>query len=764
MATPVRRDDERMAADHLIRKRLRVRGTVQGVGFRPFVYGLAAQRGLAGFVLNDGAGVLIEVEGQAHEVEHFIASLSDDAPPLAVVTSVEGEELSPIGADGFTIEASQGGSAQAPVSPDIGTCDDCLAEMNDPTDRRFRYPFINCTNCGPRFTIVESIPYDRCNTTMKSFEMCDACRAEYENPNDRRFHAQPIACPECGPVVTLSTPTTLAGDPALTEVAAMIRRGSIVAVKGLGGYHLVCDASDESAVANLRRRKGREEKPLAVMVGSIEQAQTLAHISPEVVEVLSSDRRPIVLVEKRDGTTLAASVAPDNRHAGLMLPYTPLHHLLLADVGRPVVMTSGNHADEPIVYADADAQEHLTPVADAVLSHDRPIRMRCDDSVVRVVDRRIYPIRRSRGLAPAPIHVDPPFRVPVLGVGAQLKHTFCLGIDERAVMSQHIGDLQSYEAMAAFEDAVGHFRQVFEMEPEVVAHDLHPEYLTTKWAAAQREARLVKVQHHHAHIASCLADNGRSDRVIGLALDGTGMGDDGTLWGCELLVSDLVTYTREAHLRYVPVPGGEAAIKEPWRMAAVYLERIFGGSALGLDLDLVKATESSWGPILKMASGGINSPQASSAGRLFDAVAAILIGRHRVTYEGQAAAALEQMADPATTDAYPCRVEDGVIEGSDLVGCVVEDIRAGERAARAAARFHNGLARVLAEVSAAARANHGISTVALTGGTFQNLLLLTRTRALLEADGFEVLIHRRVPPNDGGISLGQTVIANARSA
>lgn len=747
-----------------MRKRLRVRGTVQGVGFRPFVYGLAAQLGLAGFVLNDGAGVLIEVEGRADDVDDFVASLSGDAPPLAVVTSVNGEELSPTGAKGFSIEASQGGSARVPVSPDIATCDDCLAEMNDPTDRRFRYPFTNCTNCGPRFTIVESIPYDRCNTTMKSFEMCDACRAEYEDPNDRRFHAQPVACPECGPEVTLGSPTRLTGDLALAEVVAMIRRGSIVAVKGLGGYHLVCDASDESAVATLRRRKGREEKPLAVMVGSIEQARALADISPEETHVLSSDRRPIVLVEKLEEATLAPSVAPDNRYAGLMLPYTPLHHLLLADVGRPVVMTSGNQADEPIVYADADAQERLTHVADAVLSHDRPIRMRCDDSVVRIVDGRTYPIRRSRGFAPAPLYVDPPFKVPTLGVGAQLKHTFCLGIDERAVVSQHIGDLQSYEAMTAFGDAVAHFKQVFDVDPAVVAHDLHPDYLSSKWAASENDVRRVGVQHHHAHIASCLADNGRSDRVIGLALDGTGMGDDGTLWGCELLISDLTTYTREAHLRYVPVPGGEAAIKEPWRMAAVYLDRIFGGSALDLDLDVVKATGSFWEPILKMALGGINSPQASSAGRLFDAVAAILSGRHRVTYEGQAAAALEQMADLATTDAYPCRTEDGVIEGSDLVGCVVEDVRNGERAEIVAARFHNGLARVLADISAAARANHDISTVSLTGGTFQNLLLLTRTRALLEADGFEVLIHRQVPPNDGGISLGQTVIANARSA
>lgn len=757
------RDDEQMSSDAVVRKRFRVRGTVQGVGFRPFIYGLATKLGLTGFVLNDGAGLLVEVEGRPAAVGRFCTSLTADAPPLAVVVSLTDEEIPPDGADGFAIRPSEGGSSQVPISPDIATCDDCLAEMNDPVDRRFGYAFINCTNCGPRFTIVEAIPYDRCNTTMESFEMCAACKAEYEDPSDRRFHAQPIACPDCGPVLKLSTVSESSSGDALAQAADMIRAGSVVAVKGLGGYHLACDALDEPAVAELRRRKGREEKPLAVMVASMAQAHAVADISVAEMQVLSSDRRPIVLAKKREGSGLAPSISPGDRHLGLMLPYTPLHHLLLRQVGGPVVMTSGNHADEPIVYLDTDAQERLAPVADAVLSHDRPIRMRCDDSVVRVVDDRIYPIRRSRGLAPAPIYVDPPFGVPVLGTGAQLKHTFCLGSGERAIVSQHIGDLQSYEAMVAFEDAVTHFQEVFEIEPEVVAHDLHPEYLSTKWAVTRSAARRVAVQHHHAHIASCLADNGRSDRVIGLALDGTGLGDDGTLWGCELLVCDPATYTRDVHLRYVPVPGGEAAIKEPWRMAAVYLDRIFGSAALDLELELVKATGPSWEPILKMASGDINSPQASSAGRLFDAVAAMVTGHHRVSYEGQAAAALEQVADPAVTDSYPCAVEGGVIEGSDLVAAVVEDLRAGERPEIVAARFHNGLARVLTDVAVAAHTRHELSTVALSGGTFQNLLLLTRTRTYLEAEGFEVLVHRQVPPNDGGLSLGQCVVANAQT-
>jgi hydrogenase maturation protein HypF len=748
----------------LTRRRFHITGIVQGVGFRPFVYGLATDLGLTGYVRNDARGLVVEVEGGTTKIDAFRSALAEHPPPLAVLEAIAEEDLIVVGDGVFRIEESvTRGAGSTPVSPDAATCAACLQELFDPLDRRYRYPFINCTNCGPRFTIVTSVPYDRANTTMASFEMCALCRAEYDSPTDRRFHAQPIACPECGPRLRLSPDADRSSDVSpLDELIASLRRGAVVAVKGLGGYHLACDAFDEMAVAELRRRKAREEKPLAVMVASLTDAHALAELSPAETDVLDSDRRPIVLVKKRVGSALAPSVSPGDRYVGLMLPYTPLHHLLLAGMGTPLVMTSGNHADEPILFLDDQAHERLGEVADVILWHDRPIRMRCDDSVVRVVDDRVYPIRRSRGLAPAPIYVTPPFKVPVMGAGAQLKHTFCLGKDDRAIVSQHIGDLQSYEAMIAFDDARTHFTELFGVAPEVLGHDLHPDYLSTKWATTQTSSRVVAVQHHHAHIASCLADNGRSDRVLGLALDGTGAGDDGTLWGCELLVCDLAGYERESHLRYVPVPGGEAAIKEPWRMAAVYLDRIFGPGAIDLDLDLVHTTGPSWGPILKMAAQNINSPQASSAGRLFDAVAALCCERYSVTYEGQAAAALEQIADAQVTDAYPCALRSNEIQGDELVAAVVEDLLAMAPPAVVAARFHNGLAAVLADAASAARDRHGLSTVALSGGTFQNVLLVTRTRLELRQRGFEVLVHRQVPPNDGGISLGQAVVANAQ--
>lgn len=752
-----------VAIQESIRWRFRVRGTVQGVGFRPYVFGLATRLGLAGFVINDAAGVVIEIEGDEASVESFRASLTDQGPPLAIVTSVEVEEVPLRRVPGFVIGSSERtGPSRAPISPDIATCDDCLAEIRDPTDRRFRYPFTNCTNCGPRFTITKSVPYDRPNTTMARFVMCQRCRAEYQTPSDRRFHAQPIACPACGPRLSLFRPggQPVEGDPLLVG-AHMIASGAVLAVKGLGGFHLVCDATNEDAVTELRTRKRREEKPLAVMVADVETAADIADIDEDEWTQLTSNRRPIVLVRKRPGSELASSVAPDNRYVGLMLPYTPLHHLLLAEVGRPVVMTSGNATDEPIAYLDEDAMQRLGPLVDAFLTHDRVIRMRCDDSVVRVVDGHRYPIRRSRGLAPEPLTVNVPFRVPILGAGAQLKHTFCIGIEDRAVLSQHIGDLETYEAMAAFEDAVAHFTSVFEVQPEVIAHDLHPDYLSTKWALGQDVARTAAVQHHHAHIASCLADNGRSDRVIGLALDGTGLGDDGTLWGCELLVCDLSAYSRHAHLAYVPVPGGEAAIREPWRMAAVYLTRAFGPDARDLPLDLVRATVGSWQVILQMAEAGINSPPASSAGRLFDAVAALCCNRYKVAFEGQGPAALEQLADPHVTETYPCRTSGGEIEGADLVAAVAEDLIGGRPPSEVAARFHNGVSDALAAVCNEVRESCGLAAVALSGGSFQNLLLLHGTRKRLERDGFEVLVHRRVPPNDGGISLGQVAIAGA---
>ncbi|MFP5353186.1 MAG: carbamoyltransferase HypF, partial [Actinomycetota bacterium] len=589
------------------------------------------------------------------------------------------------------------------------------------------------------------------------FEMCEDCRAEYEDPADRRFHAQPIACPLCGPSLRLSS---RAGD-AIDETARVLGAGRIVAIKGLGGYHLACDATDESAVAELRRRKAREEKPLAVMAADLDAARLLGHVSPEEAALLSSRRRPIVLLRKTEASDLAPSIAPGNRYLGVMLPYTPLHHLLLTALGRPVVLTSGNMSDEPIAYEDGDAAVRLASVADAFLTHDRAIHMRCDDSVVRVSGGREYPIRRSRGYAPEPISLSRAFTEPILAAGPELKHTFCIGVGERAVVSHHIGDLESYEAMSAFVEAVEHYEQVFNVKPQVVAHDLHPEYLSTKWARSLDDVALIGVQHHHAHVASCLADNDRWEPVIGLALDGTGLGDDGTLWGCEVLVCDASSYERVGHLRNVPLPGAAQAIKEPWRMAAIYLNEAFGPDAALLELEFVERTGRDWKPLLQMAATGTNSPLASSAGRLFDAAAALCGVRDRVSYEGQAAAELEQLADETVTDLYPCPVADGVIDGVMLIAALASDLAQGRPAPAAAAAFHNGFVRALIELCEQTRAGRGLQTVALSGGTFQNLLLLEGVRAGLHERGFEVLTHRRVPTNDGGISLGQAVVANA---
>jgi hydrogenase maturation protein HypF len=747
--------------------RLRVRGTVQGVGFRPFVYGVAARLGLAGFVLNDSDGVLIEVEGPPGDVSSFREALSIDSPALAAIEEVDIEEIDPVGTSSiFAIRESRDVSGTyTPIPPDVATCSECLAEILDPEQRRYRYPFTNCTNCGPRFTITTRIPYDRPNTTMAAFQMCPACRREYENPADRRFHAQPIACPECGPRLHLGHPLgshVIEGD-AVRDVADLLRRGQIVALKGLGGYHLVCDATREDSVAELRERKRREEKPLAVMVGSPEEARGIVNAGPADLAVLTSRRRPIVLLERLSDAPVAASVAPNNRYLGVMLPYTPLHHLLLHDVERPLVMTSGNVSDEPIAFADDDAQRRLGPIADAFLSHNRAIHIRCDDSVVRVVGGHEYPIRRSRGYAPEPLLVAPPFARPILAAGPELKNTFCIGKGRRAILSHHIGDLETWEAMSAFLEAVEHFQRTFDISPEVIAHDLHPDYLSTKWARETRGVDTMGVQHHHAHIASCLADNRRSDKVIGLALDGTGYGEDGALWGCEVLAGDLLGFERHLHLEYVPMPGGAAAIRQPWRMAAAYLDAAFGASGVP-DLDVVRRNEAAWDPIVGMARAGVNSPPTSSAGRLFDAAAAICGVRDRVSYEGQAASELEQLADPASTRSYPCPLVDDEIGGVALIGALADDIHSGTSVGDVVAGFHNGLLGALVAACELVREREKLRTVALSGGTWQNLFLLQRAQARLAEAGFEVLVHRRVPANDGGISLGQAMIANARVA
>lgn len=747
------------------RKRIRVTGTVQGVGFRPFVYKLSERLGLAGSVLNDSEGVLIEVQGPENSLDEFEAALTSEAPPLSTVESVSAEtiEVEPQ-AKGFIIAPSRGGQADTPVSPDARVCADCLEEVRG-DGRRAGYAFTNCTNCGPRFTITRSIPYDRPNTTMAVFRMCEDCAQEYHDPSDRRFHAQPIACPRCGPGLEMvdGSGAPLEGDP-ITLAAQLLDQGGVIAVKGLGGFHLACDATDAAAVSGLRMRKLRDEKPFAVMLPDEEWYSRCAHVDSGEEAALTSPAAPIVLVRRAEDSPLADNLAPGNRYVGLMLPYTPLHRLLLEAFGRPIVLTSGNLSDEPIAYLDDDADARLGPLVDGTLRHDREIHMRCDDSVVRVINGATYPIRRSRGYAPAPLSLAVALPVPILGAGPELKHTFCLGWGDSATLSQHIGDLENFEALRAFEDALTHLKGVFEVDPRTIAHDLHPDYLSTRWAQEQEGADLVGVQHHHAHIVSCLADNQRDERVIGLALDGTGYGDDGTLWGCEVLICDTADYERFGHLAYQPLPGGAAAIKQPWRMAAVY------GAAAGLDADagplegLAGEREKEWSIVLEMAERDVNSPATSSAGRLFDAVAAACGLRAEVSYEGQAAAELEQAAHPEEERSYGSFWgDDRKISGPALFAAVVDDLVRGEPVGRVAGAFHNSIADTLAQACRTARDEYGLATVALSGGTFQNILLLQKVTRLLEADGFEVLRHHRVPPNDGGIALGQVVIAGARS-
>jgi hydrogenase maturation protein HypF len=755
-----------------IRTLVQVEGVVQGVGFRPFVYSLATRLGLAGHVGNDSAGVFIEIEGPPPRVRDFLALLERDAPPLARIEAVRTRAIEPSGGAGFLIASSDpGGRRQALVSADSATCPDCLAEMADPGDRRFGYPFINCTNCGPRFTIVRDVPYDRPLTTMAGFAMCEACAAEYHDPADRRFHAQPVCCPACGPRLQLldaSGGEVSAADP-IVAAAALLAAGDVLAVKGLGGYHLAVDAGSEPAAAALRARKHREDKPFALMAADIEAARRLCEIDETGASLLASRRRPIVLLPRlrqRDGTgtPVARAVAPGSRQLGVMLPYTPLHHLLLRELGRPIVLTSGNTSDEPIAYDDKDALARLAGIADGFCVHDRPIHMRTDDSVVRGFRRREMIVRRSRGYVPEPIRLHVPFPRPVLGCGAELKNTFSLGKDHHAFVSHHIGDLENYETFRSFTEGIAHFRRLFDVTPQVVAHDMHPEYLSTKYAMECEDVELVAVQHHHAHIASCLADNGEDGPVIGVAFDGLGYGTDGTIWGGEFLVADLAGFERAGHLAPVPLPGAAAAIKQPWRMAACYLDAAYPDGPPG-DLDVVRRNASRWGDVLTVARSGINSPLTSSAGRLFDAAASVLGVRDAINYEGQAAVELEQLADPAEVAGYPARIDEGDqlrVIGADLIQAMTEDIRDGIVAAVIAARFHNGVAGAIARTCAIVRERTGNGVVALSGGVFQNLLLLDRTVSRLEACGFRVLVHARVPPNDGGISLGQVAVAAAR--
>jgi hydrogenase maturation protein HypF len=739
-----------------VRTAVRVQGVVQGVGFRPFVYSLATGLGLTGLVGNDVDGVFAEVEGPDAAVSEFLDRLQRDAPPLARIERVSTTAMVPRRSAGFVIAPSEAqGPRRTLISADTATCADCLRELADPADRRFGYPFINCTNCGPRFTIVRDVPYDRPLTTMAPFAMCERCAAEYHDPADRRFHAQPTCCPACGPRLQLLRGPDEHSQSPLQAAAELLRQGRILAVKGLGGYHLAADAACERAVAVLRARKHREDKPFAVMAADLAAAATLVELDAAAESLLTSPARPIVLLPRRPGTPVAQATAPGNRQLGVMLPYTPLHHLLLAAVGRPIVLTSGNISDEPIAYHDDDARDRLAAIADAFLTHDRAIHIRTDDSVARTLRGRPMLIRRSRGYVPEPIATASAFPRPVLACGAELKNTFCLARGRHAFVSHHIGDLENAETLRSFTEGIAHFGRLFDIEPEVVAHDLHPEYLSTKYAL-DLDLPLYGVQHHHAHIASCLADNGAEGPVIGVAFDGTGYGPDGTIWGGEFLVAGLASYERGGHLAPVPMPGGAAAIRQPWRMAAAYLDRD--------DLDVTRRNQDRWSVVTAMARRGVNSPLTSSAGRLFDAAAAILGVRDAINYEGQAAVELEQLADPEEAGAYPAAIKAGPGPfqacGADLLHAVVEDLTARVPAPVIAARFHRGMAALIEAGCLRLRDRHGLGTVALSGGVFQNLLLLRATVSRLEAHGFRVLLHSRVPCNDGGISLGQAVVAS----
>ncbi|HUR86993.1 MAG TPA: carbamoyltransferase HypF [Solirubrobacteraceae bacterium] len=747
------------------RVRARVDGTVQGVGYRPFVYRLADELGITGFVLNDERGVLVEAEGPPDAVDAFVARLSDDAPPLASVTGVTLEDLDATGAPGFEIVASErGGAATAPVTPDSATCDDCLAELADPADRRHRYPFTNCTNCGPRFTIVTGIPYDRPQTTMAGFQMCDACQAEYDDPADRRFHAQPNACPVCGPQVRLVERggARVEADDAVSAAAADLLEGRILAVKGLGGYHLACRADDEEAVATLRSRKRREDRPFAVLVADVDAARRLVDLGTVEEELLLSRERPIVLATRRPDAPVAPSVAPGVPELGIMLPYTPLHHLLAADTGVPLVLTSGNVSDEPIAFLDEEL-ERLEPIADRFLIHDRPIATRTDDSVVRAVRGGPLMLRRSRGYVPSSLELPVAAARPILGAGAEQKNAFCLASGTRAWPSHHIGDIKNYETLQSLRDGAAHFERLFEVTPEIVAHDLHPDYLSTRYAQEREEGGLLLhgVQHHHAHLAATLAEHGESGPAVGAIYDGTGYGTDGTIWGGELLSGGLAESERVGRLVTAKMPGGERAIAEPWRMACSWLTQM----RAPLPPAFADIAQPRWNMVARMSMTGMGSPTTSSAGRLFDSVAAICGVRLDVSYEGQAAIEFEALADPAGGDPYPFPMEAGemiVLNPRPTFMAILAELDAGVPVATISARFHQTIAQATAEALVIAAERAGVDVAVLSGGVFQNRLLLGLTAAALGDAGLRVLTPRLLPPNDGQIAYGQVAVAAAQ--
>ena len=744
--------------------RLEIRGTVQGVGFRPWVYRLAHDAALTGRVRNDSAGVTIDAFGAPRALEIFVDAIVRGVrrPPAATIDSVTRTSIPVERVDDFRIvESIAAAERRVSIPPDLATCPDCLAELRDASDRRHRYAFTNCTNCGPRFTIAVAVPYDRPTTTMGAFAMCPQCAEEYHDPGNRRFHAQPNACPVCGPRLELRGAS---GDP-IDAAALAIASGRIVALKGLGGFQLVCDATSDEAVRELRRRKRRDEKPFAVMVADIEAARALAQLDDEEVRLLASVERPIVLVQRRTDAAVSTAVAPRNPLVGILLPNSPLHHLLVTAAGRPIVMTSGNFSEEPIARQNDEAIERFGGIADVFVLHDRDIVTRCDDSVVRVIAKGPAILRRARGYVPRPIHVAARFERPVLACGALLKNTFCVAAGSDAVLGPHIGDLENVETYQAYVESIARFERFLQVTPEVVAHDLHPDYLSTRYALERKDVVAIGVQHHHAHIASVMAEQHLDGEVLGLAFDGTGLGTDGTSWGGELLLASYTRFTRLATFRPLPLPGGDAAVREPWRLALALLDDAFGGDA-PLDAFPVLATRppNEIATALQMIRGGVNTPLVHGVGRYFDAFGSVLLGLSRATYEGQVAFELNMAADPGERQTYRYDVLRSAmplqVDLRQTARDAVFELLGGASVATVAARIHNTVAAISCHLVRSAARDTGRRAVALSGGCFQNARLAESIVAGLSS-AFNVHLHRQVPPGDGGIALGQAVIANA---
>ena len=755
-----------MIADYAARE-LKVEGIVQGVGFRPFVYQLANRFGLKGEVANTSSGVSIHIEGLKDDIEAFCRNLVQKHPPLAHITEVSIHPKSVEGFKSFSIIKSQSESLRsALISPDVSVCDDCLQELFNPNDRRFKYPFINCTNCGPRYTIIDDIPYDRPNTSMKHFLMCDTCQAEYDDPSNRRFHAQPNACAVCGPYVSLYDNKRQKIDvpDAIEKTAELLKLGHIAAIKGLGGFHLAADAENDAAVARLRQRKHREEKPFAIMSFDLDRISRYAHIEPEEKALLTSMQRPIVLLRKKISHTISEGVSPRNKYFGTMLPYTPLHALLLDRGFTALVMTSGNLSEEPIAIDNEDAFERLGNIADYFLIHNRDIYLRSDDSIVRQTAGAPRFFRRSRGYVPVPIFLNK--KLPsILACGAELKNTICVTKENRAFLSQHIGDLENLSTFEFLSMTIEHMKRILDVDPVIIAFDLHPDYLGTRYALEQVHVEKIQIQHHHAHIVSCMAENRIDGPVIGLSFDGTGYGSDGTVWGGEILVAEGGQFSRAAHLAYAPMPGSTAAIKEPWRMAVSYLYETFGDEFWNLNLPVLKEIEDKKIKfIVDMISKQVNSPLTSSLGRPFDGIASIVGLRNHVHYEGQAAMELEMTADESIRETYDYEwVSDGVyrILTEPIVRNVVEDMNKNVPVSKISSKFHHTLIRLFSDLCEVIRRDTGLKRVVLSGGVFQNAMLLAGFIPVLEKKGFTVYTHQLVPTNDGGISLGQAIAAAA---